>query len=94
MASIYVEVNMTQEDQPGVASVSGDSPVSSSGGANPVISLEYVPVNQAGDTMSGSLTATVTYTPASAGKWNGSPTNLKDAVDRIAAVVGLTVPIP
>jgi len=45
----------------------------------------------------GSFTATPlaeAYTPADPSKWSGNPTTLKEAIDRIAAVVGATIPIP
>jgi len=34
------------------------------------------------------------YTPADAAVWDGSPTTLAEAIDRLAAVVGDTTPIP
>lgn len=34
------------------------------------------------------------YTPSDSGKWNGDPTTVKEALDRIAAVVGNITPIP
>lgn len=34
------------------------------------------------------------YTPGNAAKWSGSPTTIQQAIDRIAAVVGNTIPIP
>lgn len=34
------------------------------------------------------------YTPDDAGVWDDSPTSIQEAIDRIAAVVGDTTPIP
>lgn len=36
----------------------------------------------------------VSYTPADSSKWAGNPTTVKEALDRIAAVVGNITPIP
>lgn len=42
-----------------------------------------------------SSSASLPYTPADASKWQApSPTTIQQAIDRIAAVVGLAVPIP
>ena len=38
--------------------------------------------------------ANIPYTPSDPTKWNGNPTTLQQAIDRIAAVVGTPIPIP
>jgi len=41
MASVYVEVNKSQEELPGVADVQAESPLSSTGGATPTILIDF-----------------------------------------------------
>ncbi len=60
-------------------------------GLNTGANISFSPSNTY---ITGSLTASVAYTPADSSKWSGNPTTIQEAIDRIAAVVGLTIPIP
>ncbi len=97
MASNYLEIPPANSS--GVSTVTATAPVASTGGANPVISM------QAADaTHNGYLTSTdfntfnnkqsTAFTPSDPTKWDGNPTTIQEAINRIAAVVGSGTPIP
>ncbi len=101
MASNYIELPVTASGGT-VNSVAATSPIASSGGNDPIISLvgasateiSYLAgVTSAIQTQLNSKQATA-FTPDDSGVWDGDPATIEEAINRIAAVVGAMVPIP
>lgn len=97
---IALPIRLPNDGTPSNPSISfGGSSISSSGtglyGNETSMHIGILGSSVIGFGSSGML-GTVLYTPAASGDWDGDPTTVADALDRIAAAVAglLTTPIP